>query len=157
MNVIARLQYELAYDDSAVHRFNYYTTRTPPQFFFFFIVWWLSEEGGFFYGVASWNTFIIANSLLIFSNANFVEYNRHSRSTYFFFVDPFILPYWFYNIRRELIDTYSIIVYFPSTFSPTLVHHQRRMYYKSVVTFVCTLLLCKKKSIWAVAVCSVYF
>ena len=30
MNVIARLEYELAYYDSAVHRFNHYTTRTPP-------------------------------------------------------------------------------------------------------------------------------
>ena len=30
MNVIARLEYELAYCDSAVHRFNHYTTRTPP-------------------------------------------------------------------------------------------------------------------------------
>ena len=31
MNVIARLEYELAYYDSAVHRFNHYTTRTPPH------------------------------------------------------------------------------------------------------------------------------
>ena len=30
MNVIARLEYELAYYDSAAHRFNHYTTRTPP-------------------------------------------------------------------------------------------------------------------------------
>ena len=30
MNLIARLGYELAYYDSAVHRFNHYTTRTPP-------------------------------------------------------------------------------------------------------------------------------
>ena len=30
MNVIARLEYELAYYDSAVHHFNHYTTRTPP-------------------------------------------------------------------------------------------------------------------------------
>ena len=30
-NVIARLEYELAYYDSAVHRFNHYTTRTPRQ------------------------------------------------------------------------------------------------------------------------------
>ena len=30
MNVIARLEYELAYHYSAVHRFNHYTTRTPP-------------------------------------------------------------------------------------------------------------------------------
>ena len=31
MNVIARLEYELTYYDSAVHRFNHYTTRTPPK------------------------------------------------------------------------------------------------------------------------------
>ena len=30
VNVIARLEYELAYYDSAVHCFNHYTTRTPP-------------------------------------------------------------------------------------------------------------------------------
>ena len=30
MIVIARLEYELAYYDSAVHRFSHYTTRTPP-------------------------------------------------------------------------------------------------------------------------------
>ena len=29
VNVIARQEYELAYYDSAVHRFNHYTTRTP--------------------------------------------------------------------------------------------------------------------------------
>ena len=32
VNVIARLEYELAYYDSAVHRFNHYTNRTPPNF-----------------------------------------------------------------------------------------------------------------------------
>ena len=32
MNVIARLEYELVYYDSAVHRFNHYTTRTPHNF-----------------------------------------------------------------------------------------------------------------------------
>ena len=32
VNVIARLEYELAYYDSAVHRFNHYTTRTPPVY-----------------------------------------------------------------------------------------------------------------------------
>ena len=90
-----------------------------------------------------------------FINTNFVEHNRHFLSTYFL-VDPFILPYWFYSIWRQLIDIFSIIVYFPSTFCPTLGHHQGRMYYKSDVTFICTLLLCKK-SIWAIAVCSVYF
>ena len=28
---IARLEYELAYYDSEVHRVNHYTTRTPPR------------------------------------------------------------------------------------------------------------------------------
>ena len=31
VNVIARLEYELAYYDDAVNRINHYTTRTPPQ------------------------------------------------------------------------------------------------------------------------------
>ena len=94
--------------------------------------------------------------IYIYIYTNFVEHNRHFLSKYFL-VDPFILPYSFYSIRQELFDVFSIIVYFPSTFCLTLGHHQGRIYYKSDVTFVCTLLLCKKKIIWAVAVCSVYF
>ena len=39
MNVIARLEYELAYYDSAVHRFNHYTTRTPQR-----NLWWFSKH-----------------------------------------------------------------------------------------------------------------
>ena len=31
VNVIAQLEYELAYYDSAVHLFNHYTTKTPPR------------------------------------------------------------------------------------------------------------------------------
>ena len=102
-------------------------------------------------GVLLWG----AVYLYIF-NTNFVEYNRHFLSTYFL-VDPFILPYWFYGIRQELIDIFFIVVCFPITFCPTLGHHQERMYYKSDVTFVCTLLLCKKKSIWGIALYRVYF
>ena len=41
VNVIGRLEYELAYYDPAVHRFNHYTTRTPPSFFFFNKVMWI--------------------------------------------------------------------------------------------------------------------
>ena len=66
---------------------------------------------------------------------NFVEHNRHFLSTYFL-LDPFVLPYCFYRIRRELIDVFSIIVYIPSTLCPTLGHHQGRIYYKRDVTFV---------------------
>ena len=81
-----------------------------------------------------------------FINTNFVEHNRRFLSTYFL-VDLFILPYCFYRIRRELIDVFSIIVYIPSTFCPTLGHHQGRIYYKSDVTFVFALLLCKSLEI----------
>ena len=31
VNLIARLEFELAYYDSAVQRFNHYTTKTPPR------------------------------------------------------------------------------------------------------------------------------
>ena len=31
MNVIVQLEYELAYYNSIVHRFNHYTMRTPPS------------------------------------------------------------------------------------------------------------------------------
>ena len=64
---------------------------------------------------------------------------------YIYFVYPFELPYWSYDIRKELADKPSIISYFPSVFYPTLGHHQVRIYYKSDVTFVCTLLLRKNE------------
>ena len=96
------------------------------------------------------------NNPRIYIYTNFVEHNRHFLSTYYL-VDPFIFPYWFYDIRQELVDVSSITVYFLSTFCPTLGHHQRRIYYKNDETFVCPLLLCKKKSVCAVTVCSVYF
>ena len=38
MIVIARLEFELAYYDSAVHRFNHYTTKTPPDVFFRIVI-----------------------------------------------------------------------------------------------------------------------
>ena len=55
-------------------------------------------------------------------------------STYF--LDSFEFLYYFYRIRRELIYVLSIVVCIPSTFCPTLGHHQGRIYYKSDVTFV---------------------
>ena len=70
-----------------------------------------------------------------FVNTNFVEHNRHFLSTYFF-LDPFVLSYCFYRIRQELIYLLSIVICIPSTFCPTLGHHQGRIYYKSDVTFV---------------------
>ena len=56
-------------------------------------------------------------------------------STYFL-LDPFEFLYYFYRIRGELIYVLSIVVCIPSTFCPTLGHHQVRIYYKSDLTFV---------------------
>ena len=70
-----------------------------------------------------------------FVNENFIKHNRHFMSTYFL-LDPFEFPYYFYRIRAELIYVLSIVVCIPSTFCPTLGHHQGRIYYKSDVTFV---------------------
>ena len=83
------------------------------------------------------------------------EHNRHFLSTYFF-VNPFELLYLSYDIRRELVDKPSIISYFPSTFCPTLGHHQGRMYYKSDVNFGCTLLLCKNERLYC-CMCRISF
>ena len=47
-------------------------------------------------------------------------------STYFL-LDPFEFPYYFYRIRGELIYVLSIVVCIPSTFCPTLGHHQGRI------------------------------
>ena len=76
-----------------------------------------------------------------------IENYRHFLSIYIF-VNPLELSYRSYDIRWELVDKPSMISYFPSTFCPTLGHHQRRMYYKSDVTFVCILPLCKNKCLY---------
>ena len=62
-------------------------------------------------------------------------------STYFI-LDPFEFPYYFYRIRGELIYILSIVAFIPSTFCPTLGHHQGRIYYKSDVTFVLAYYYC---------------
>ena len=54
----------------------------------------------------------------------------------YFLLDPFEFPYYFYRIRGDLISVLSIVLCIPSTFCPTLGHHQGRIYYKSDVTFV---------------------
>ena len=103
------------------------------------------------YILLKWKLFMTLPNIYIYI---YFKHNRHFLSTYFI-IYPFILPYWFYNIRWGLVDVSPIIIYFPSTFCPTLGHHHERIYYKSDVTFVCTLLLCKK-SVCTIAVCSIY-
>ena len=62
-------------------------------------------------------------------------------------LDPFEFPYYFYRIRGELIKVLSIIVCIPSTFCPTLGHHQGRICYKSDVTFVLANYYCVRTSL----------
>ena len=81
-----------------------------------------------------------------FVNANFIKHNRHFMSTYFL-LDPFEFPYYFYCILRELIYVLSIVACIPSTFCPTLGHHQGRIYYKSDVTFVLAYYNCVRASL----------
>ena len=78
--------------------------------------------------------------------ANFIKHNRHFMSTYFL-LDPFEFPYYFYRIRGELIYVLSIVVCIPSTFCPTLGHHQGRIYYKSDVTFILAYCYCVRASL----------
>ena len=81
-----------------------------------------------------------------FVNANFIKHNRHFMSTYFL-LDPFEYPYYFYCILGELIYVLSIVACIPSTFCPTLGHHQGRIYYKSDVTFVLAYYNCVRASL----------
>ena len=52
-------------------------------------------------------------------------------STYFL-LDPFEFPYYFYCILGELIYVLSIVACIPSTFCPTLGHHQLWTIHKSI-------------------------
>ena len=73
------------------------------------------------------------------------------------FFCSFEFPYRSNDIRRELVDKSSIISYFPSTFCPTFDHHQGRMYYKSDVTFGCTLLFFKNERLYCCIVSRLLF
>ena len=81
-----------------------------------------------------------------FVNANFIKHNRHFMPTYFL-LDPFEFPYYFYRIRGEFVWVLSIVVCIPSTFCPTLGHHQGIIYYKSDVTFVLANYYCVRTSL----------
>ena len=84
--------------------------------------------------------------IYIYIYANFIKHNRHFMSTYFL-LDPFEFPYYFYCILGELIYVLSIVACIPSTFCPTLGHHQGRIYYKSDVTFVLAYYNCVRASL----------
>ena len=84
--------------------------------------------------------------IYIYMDANFIKHNRHFMFTYFL-LDPFEFPYYFYRIWGELIYALSIVVCIPSTFCPTLGHHQGRIYYKSDVTFILAYYYCVRASL----------
>ena len=71
----------------------------------------------------------------------------------YFLLDPFEFPYYFYRIRGELMQVLSIVVCIPSTFCPTLGHHQGRIYDKSDITFVLANYYCVRTSrIWSLEI-----
>ena len=69
-----------------------------------------------------------------FVNTNFVEHNRYFLSTYFL-LDPFVMPYCFYRIPRELIHVLSIVVYIPSTWSLEIIPLPRWSFAKNNVIY----------------------
>ena len=61
-----------------------------------------------------------------------------------FFLDPFEFPYYFFCILGELIYVLSIVACIPSTFCPTLGHHQGRDLLQKWCNFCFSILqLCK--------------
>ena len=86
-----------------------------------------------------------------FVNANFIKHNRHFMSTYFL-LDPFEFPYYFYCILGELIYVLSIVACIPSTFCPTLGHHQGRM---DVILTECNLSLHEITSVFIFMSCRI--
>ena len=104
-----------------------------------------------FYGISTIVGNLMPNRVIyiyiyIYIYANFIKHNRHFMPTYFL-LDPFEFPYYFYRIRGELIQVLSIVVCIPSTFCPTLGHHQGRIYYKSDVIFVLANYYCVRTSL----------
>ena len=69
VNVIARVEYELAYYDSAVHRFNHYTTRTPRIVYkYLYITIYIKREEGekYMYNYVCSYALILERSLCIY-------------------------------------------------------------------------------------------
>ena len=93
MNVIARLEYELAYYDSAVHRFNHYTTRTPKRY-----------------------SFLIFSKILLsyffFEGTPFLFFQRYS-----FFIFPKVFLSYFFSkvLLSNFFQKYSLIIFFKGT------------------------------------------
>ncbi len=100
--------------------------------------------------------------IYIYIYANFIKHNRQFMSKYiimdvskhnrqfmstYFLLDRFEFPYYFYRIQEEFIQVLSIVVCIPSTFCPTLGHHQGRIYYKNDVTFVLAYYYCVRTSL----------
>ena len=83
VNVIARLEYELTYYDSAVHHFNHYTTRTTPATFVRVAV---------YFSVNMWVYVAMCVSVWVFLYKD--SYNTH------LFLIPIIMYNWQTNLER---------------------------------------------------------
>ena len=135
LTVILEKENNFKIDRKNIYQLSFYYSQVFSQQSFLGVVVTVMEP----YLYIFWQHFFIDTYL--------IEHNRHFLSTYFF-VNHFELSYWSYDIWPELVDKPFIISYFPRTFCPTLGHHQGRMYYKSDVTFVCALQLCKNERLY---------
>ena len=78
--VIARLEYELAYYDCAVHRFNHYATRTPPYIHIPYLLD-IYKDKQYIYIYIYIYIFIYSAYLYLIA---FSEFNQKIRKKYFF-------------------------------------------------------------------------
>ena len=85
--------------------------------------------------------------IYIYVYANFIKHNRYFMSTYFPFGSVRIPVLLLSSSGGELIYVLSIVACIPSTFCPTLGHHQGKIYYKSDVTFVLAYYYCVRASL----------
>ena len=89
MNIIARLEYELAYNDSAAHRFNHYTTRTPLKvkvliflFAFFYFHSVVCRDGKVHYLTDSLFFCLLSLSLVVWLRFGDVFVSQNPREVY---------------------------------------------------------------------------
>ena len=109
MNIFVRLEYELAYYDSAVHRFNHYTTRTPPV-----LVGW---GCCFFFGGVVCVSFLCA--FLIFCSLVFVGFLLFSKDAIFRLSRFSLISIASYGILHLILDLVGMHLYWTSIWAAT--------------------------------------
>ena len=133
MNVIARLEYELAYYDSAVHHFNHYTTGTPV----YSLVMVISDS------VSCWS-FIF--TLLTFTKTNFPFWDASSSVNDTFEI---LLIFPFLNMPTNILFCFFLFFSILSIYNKLLC--VQPCYIHSIFVFEKQLLLkCLPSQLWQI-------